>query len=307
MVLLLLILGGFSYERIARAGDAERYPPPGELIDVDDHRLHLLCGGTGSPTVVLEAGLGESALGWASIQRELAAETRVCSYDRAGLAWSEPMTGRPTAERSAADLHALLESAGEEGPYVLVGHSIGAMIVRVFADEYRTDVSGLVLIDPTNDEAVIAAGDPTLPIVERRIQGLLAELGVVRLMGRSLVSDAVGGRPPSEVLDALPVLYGAASQATTVAELEGSVESARRVLQIETPGGWADLPVVVISAADSTPTDRAYHAELAALSERGRHAVAESGGHYVHYDQPDLVIDTVLSMVGSLFPQATRV
>lgn len=293
----LLLLAGFGYERIARAGDAERYPPPGELIEVNDHRLHLLCLGSGSPTVVLEAGLGESALGWASVQRELAAGTRVCAYDRAGLAWSEPASRPPTAEHSAVDLHALLDSAGEPGPYVLVGHSIGAMVARVFADDYPAEVAGLVLIDPTNEEAVIAAGDPTLPIVERRVQGLLAELGLARLIGQSLVRAAVGGNPPPEVLDAVPVLYGADSQAATVAELQASVESARRVQQTVHAGAWGDVRVVVSSGANSTPTDRAHHSALAALSSRGQHIVADSGGHYVHYDQPDLVIEAVQSVL----------
>jgi hypothetical protein len=109
------------------------------------------------------------------------------------------------------------------------------MVVRVFADVYSAEVAGLLLIDPTNEEAVIAAGDPALPILERSVQGLLAELGIARLIGRSLVSDAVGGRPPPEVLDAVPVLYGADGQAATVAELDASVESARRVQQTVRP------------------------------------------------------------------------
>lgn len=100
VVLSLLLLAGSGYERIALTGDAERYPAPGELIEIGDHQLPLVCLGAGSPTVVLEAGLGESALGWAPVQRELAAGTRVCSHDRAGLAWSGRRPGDPP--RSAA-------------------------------------------------------------------------------------------------------------------------------------------------------------------------------------------------------------
>lgn len=206
LVLVLAVVAGFGYERLARAGDAERYPPPGERVAVDGHRLHLLCSGAGGTTVVLEAGLGEATLSWATVQRRLATTTRVCSYDRAGLAWSEPAADAPTAMRSAEELRTLLAAAGELGPYVLVGHSIGATIVRLFADAYPTDVAGIVLIDPTNENAVIEAGDPALPIIERRVQGLLAELGVMRLLGRSLVADAVGGTPPPEVLGAVPPL-----------------------------------------------------------------------------------------------------
>ena len=274
-----------------------RYPPPGHLVQIDGHRLHLLCGGTGSQTVVLEAGLGESALTWAPVQRQLSATTRVCSYDRAGLGWSEQDVRSPTADRSAEDLHQLLSNSGEPAPYVLVGHSIGAIVVRVFAAAYPAEVAGLLFVDPTNEEAVIAAGDPTLPIIERRAQGLLAEFGVMRLAGRSLVNDAVGGNAPLEVLDAAPLVYGAGSHATAVRELEGSVECATRVRETMRPGVWAELPVVVISAADSTPDDQAHHVAMARLSGLGRHIVAGSGGHYVHHEHPELVVDAVTDML----------
>lgn len=297
LLLVLLLVAGFGYERLARAGDAERFPPPGELVDVDGHRLHLLCSGAGSPTVVLEAGLRESALGWAVIQRQLAATTRVCSYDRAGMAWSEPDADPPTAAHSAEQLHALLAQAGEPGPYLLVGHSIGAMVVRVFADAYPTEMAGLVLIDPTNEEALIAAGDPAPVIITTRLQGLLAELGVVRLFGRSIVPGSVGAMPPPEVLDAVPVLYGAPSQGTAVRELEASVESAMSVRESVSADAWGGLPVVVISSADSSAADQPHHATLAAMSTRGIHVVAESGGHYVHYDDPELVIEAVRGLL----------
>jgi pimeloyl-ACP methyl ester carboxylesterase len=292
VLLAMLLVVGFGYERLARAGDAARYPPPGELVEVDGHRLHLLCSGAGGPTVVLEAGLSESALGWAPLQRELAATSRVCSYDRAGMAWSEPSAASPTAARSAEDLHALLANAGEPGPYVVVGHSLGAMVVRVFADAYPTEVAGLVLIDPTNEQTLADGGDPGPVTLTARLQGLLAEVGVVRLFGRSMIT-AVAGVPPPEVLDAVPILYGAQSQAAAVRELEASAESARRVRETVRPGAWGDLPVVVISAADSTAADQAHHAALAAMSTRGVHTVAESGGHYVHYFLPNLVTGAI--------------
>jgi pimeloyl-ACP methyl ester carboxylesterase len=299
LALALVLPAGFAYERLARLGDADRYPVPGELVVVNGHGLHLLCAGTGSPTVILEAGLGESALGWALVQRQLADDTRVCAYDRAGLAWSEPALDAPTAERSGRELHDLLAAAGEDGPFVLVGHSIGGMVAPLFAAAYPSDVVGLLLLDPTNEEAVLAAGEPTLPILERRVQGLAAEFGLARLFGRSWVADAVGASPPPEVLEAIPILYGASSQAATVRELEASLESAGQVRITMQPGAWGDVPVVVVSAADSTPGDRAHHAALAGLSAQGIHLVAGSGSHYIHYQHPDLVVEQVRSLIGS--------
>lgn len=295
----ILLGAGFASERLARLGDADRYPPPGELVAVAGGRLHLLCSGSGRPTVVLEAGGGESALGWAVVQRELAAETRVCAYDRAGLGWSEPMPGTLTAARAAAALHELLAAADEAGPYVLVGHSLGSFVVRRFVADYPDEVAGLVLLDPTDEEAVLAAGDPGAPIVEARLQGLLAEVGVVRLFGRALVTDAVGDPPPAEVLDAVPLLYGAANRATTVRELEASVESARQVSDATQAQAWGALPAVVISAATSTSSERAQHARLAGLSDRGDHLVATAGGHYVHYADPALVVAAVRQVIGA--------
>lgn len=294
LALVTLAVVGFGYERLARLGDASAYPPPGRLVGLGDHALHLVCEGDGSPTVVLEAGLGESALGWKSVQDELAATMRVCAYDRAGLAWSEPTTDPPTVERGAAELRELLEVAGEPGPYLLVAHSIGAWTARVFVSENSDEVAGLVLIDPTDEDAAIAVGDPTLPILERRLQVILSELGLVRLFGRGWVIDAVGAVPPEEVLAAVPILYGSKSQAATVRELETSVANARRVQETVHSGARADIPVVVISAANASAGEQARHAALAALSSRGEHVVAESGGHYVHYTEPALVVEAIL-------------
>lgn len=298
LALVTLALVGFGFERIAQAGDAQRYPPPGRLVDIGGHRLDLLCSGAGSPTIILEAGLGESALGWAQVQRSLARTARVCSYDRAGMAWSDRYTRPRTATNVADELQALLSASGESGPYVLVGHSIGGLFVRRFAAAYPHDVIGIVLVDPTDPEAIRAAGYPWPAIVQSRIQGILGELGVVRLFGRTLVPSAVGASPPSEVLDAVPIVYGPQSQATAVAELDASVTSADEVLAADATGYLANLPLVVISSADDSNPARAANERLAHLSLQGRHLVATKGGHYVHYDDPQLVADAIRDLVG---------
>ena len=129
--------------------DATAYPPPGQLIDVGGHRLHLNCTGSGSPTVVLEPGLGEvsPAMGW--IAPVVARDTRVCVYDRAGRGWSDPADGPQDAAQTAADLHTLLDRGHIPGPYVLAGHSFGGLYVLTFAATYPDQVAGLVLLDST--------------------------------------------------------------------------------------------------------------------------------------------------------------
>jgi pimeloyl-ACP methyl ester carboxylesterase len=146
--LMALAAAGGAYETVQERIDDGRYDMPGQLIDVGDHRLHLHCMGTGSPTVILEAGLGDfSAMMDAWIAPDVAKDTRVCTYDRAGRGWSESASGPQDAAAVATDLHMLLRNGDIDGPYVLAGHSAGGLYVQVFANLYPDDVAGLVLLD----------------------------------------------------------------------------------------------------------------------------------------------------------------
>ena len=149
-VLLVLGLVGWIYEPLAEAADAKAYPPPGKMVDVGGYRLHLNCTGSGSPTVVIESGLGDSSATWGWVQPEVAKTTRVCTYDRAGMGWSETSPQPRTAREFAKELHTLLAKANEPGPYVLVGHSLGGYTVRVYAHDYPAEVVGVVFVDPQN-------------------------------------------------------------------------------------------------------------------------------------------------------------
>ncbi len=122
--LLGLLLVGYIYEPMAEAADAKAYPPPGELVDVGGYRLHINCTGSGSPTVVIEAGLGDWSTSWGFVQPEVAKTTQVCTYDRAGMGWSEAGPLPRDAAQFAKELHTLLQSANIPGPYVMVGHSL---------------------------------------------------------------------------------------------------------------------------------------------------------------------------------------
>ncbi len=129
-------------------------PPPGRLVDLGGFRMHLLCTGSsnqGRPTVVLSAGGGDFAVDWSLVQRPLSDSIRVCSYDRPGYGWSDRGPEPRTFWQEAFDLHAALATAGERAPFVLVGHSLGAFVVRAFADTYRAEVIGMVLVGPTNE------------------------------------------------------------------------------------------------------------------------------------------------------------
>ena len=143
VVLLILILVGAAYELNAEAADAKANPAPGKMVDVGGYRLHLNCTGTGSPTVVVESGWGEFSASWGWVQPEVAKTTRICTYDRAGMGWSDVSPNPRTAREFAKDLHTLLANANETGPYLLVGHSLGGYTVLVYAHDYPEEVSGI--------------------------------------------------------------------------------------------------------------------------------------------------------------------
>lgn len=146
-VLALAAVGG-GYETVRESIDRDAYTMPGELVDVGGHRLHIDCTGSGSPTVVLEPGLGSASSAMSeSIAPALAETTKVCVYDRAGRGWSEPASGPQDGVEVATDLHTLLDRAQIEGPYVLVGHSVGGIYALIFADRYPDQAAGLVLLD----------------------------------------------------------------------------------------------------------------------------------------------------------------
>ncbi len=143
--LVILSLIGAVFESVSEASDRRAYPPPGQMVDVGGYRLHIYCTGTGSPTVVIEAGLGDWSTAWGFVQTEVAKTTRVCTYDRAGSGWSESGPLPRDASQFVNELHTLLQKANLPGPFILVGHSLGGLPVRVFTDDYPSEVRGICI------------------------------------------------------------------------------------------------------------------------------------------------------------------
>jgi pimeloyl-ACP methyl ester carboxylesterase len=170
----VLVLVGATYQGVATALERRSYPHPGKLVDVGGHQLHINCIGDGLPTVVLEAAETAMSAAWGRVQREVAKTTRVCSYDRAGLGWSEAGDKPYDPGRVPQELHTLLGAAREPGPYVLAGHSLGASFVTRFASLYPADTAALVLIDPAHEN-----GETDSRVAE--ILPWLARTGLLRL------------------------------------------------------------------------------------------------------------------------------
>lgn len=311
VVLLALAAAGFLYENISEARDRRFNPPEGQLVDVGGRKMHINCAGTGTPTVVLDSGLGDSYLSWRKVQPQIAKFTRVCSYDRAGLGYSDPSPQPRTSKVIAQELHSLLKAAGISPPYVMVGHSAGGYHVRVFASLYRDEVAGMVLVDASHpdQESRFPAGLKDLEgSWQRELQFVASSmpLGIPRLLGLCETD-------PSE--RAADCNWHSARE--QLAEFRSFPESAAQTAQT---GSLGDMPLAVLSHDPdkpsndlppdlAKPTNEAWEKmqeELAHLSTRGTQTVAKGSSHYVQIDRPDGVIEAVRSVVEQSRQQQPR-
>jgi pimeloyl-ACP methyl ester carboxylesterase len=178
--LTLAALAGTVYESIARRSDEKRFPPPGELVDIGTHRLHINCEGQGTPTVILDAGAGMWSTGWWWVEHDLAGTTRVCSYDRTGMGWSDPgpSPGSLDGIQATRDLHLLLEKAKESGPFIYVGHSLGGMLARIYYQQFPNELVGMVLIEP-GDPQLLLDNNPSFRRRDIRPCGYFCTIGLV--------------------------------------------------------------------------------------------------------------------------------
>lgn len=293
-VLLILLLVGWIYEPMAEAAEAKANPPPGQMVDVGGYRLHIHCTGSGSPTVVIESGWGESSATWGWVQPEVAKITRVCTYDRAGMGWSEPSLYPRTARQFAKELHTLLEKVNEPGPYVLVAHSLGGYTVRVYAHDYPDEVSGLVMIDVQDLPAADGAAPKPAPKPGRNsLPALMARVGLARLLAGPL--GAIQNLPPAEkqayYASAVTPLYAQ----TFVDEGRGMSEGGAQARDVTTLGA---LPLIVLSRGkDLEDKHTAAQATLLQLTTNSQQFFADQSGHNIMIDQPEAAIAAIIKMV----------
>ena len=296
--LLGLALVGYVYEPIAEAADAKAYPPPGQLVDVGGYRLHIHCTGSGSPTVVIDAGLGDWSTSWGeAVQPGVAKTTRVCTYDRAGMGWSDTGPLPRDAAQFARELHTLLQNAQIPGPYVLVGHSLGGLPVRVFAREYAPDVAGVVLIESMNPARFNATSEEVLSQSRSQSQpfsfeALLSRLGVARLLVKlPFIAPRVSAND-----DAYYARYiRTQSLQATTDESQGMPASGAEASTVQTFG---DLPLIVLTGRlNNDGSWQEWQRELLQLSSNSRQLFAENSGHNVQLDEPDAAIAAITQMV----------
>jgi pimeloyl-ACP methyl ester carboxylesterase len=305
-LIMILTATGAAYETIMAAGDGTRYPARGQLVDVGGYRLHIYCVGEGSPTVVLDAGLGGFSLDWSLVQPQLAGSTRVCAYDRAGYGWSDPSPQARTPQQIADELHTLLVNAGIQGPYVLVGHSAGGRHIRLFADRHPQDVVGMVLIDARH-EYVDANRSPEALAAEHKQQQrfqrtlwIAARIGLVRPFWAAVwpkVWPTTQNLTPDTRAE-IGVLQARPRQIKTVLREDASLTHDNATLAAATSLG--NRPLIVLAAGQSVENDPAWLAaqqQMAQLSSNTKLVVVDGSSHYIHWDQPTLVAESIAQVV----------
>jgi pimeloyl-ACP methyl ester carboxylesterase len=298
-------------------------------VNIGSHRLHIRCAGEGGPAVIFDAALGGSSLSWSLVQPSVAAITRACSYDRAGFGWSDAGPLPRTAGRIADELHHLLHAAVPP-PYVLVGHSYGGLVTRLYMARHRADVAGLVFIEPAIPEEWAEPTEEQRALIARGVRlcrygtaaarhglaqavsalvraGALAPARVlVRLVSRGGLRRADEGilapiwKLPAATRRVLGQMW---TQPKFFEALGSQIEticgSAEKVLH-DAPADFGDVPMVVISAAGSGERRLTADAALARRSTRGRHILAADSGHWVPLDAPQVVIDAITTLVSEI-------
>jgi pimeloyl-ACP methyl ester carboxylesterase len=292
------------YESVMAAGDAQRYSPPGQLVTVDGHTMHIRCVGQGSPTVILEQGAGGFSMQWPeTIVTQLSQTTRVCAYDRAGYGWSDPRPEERTAWQIVHELHSLLEKARIEPPYVVVGVSNGGLYIRSYAAEYPQEVAGLVLAAATSVEGLedIKGLPSTIFIV-------MGRLGIFRLFPEMIcpgTSCDQASKPMIAAFRGRATLYQTYDAEWVGIQSPDALAVLRK--RLSPAGSLGNKPLVILTSNQSglpeSEMPASYREFLAndrkvmtSLSSNNRYVLV-NGGHGLYIEHPNLVIQSVKDVV----------
>jgi pimeloyl-ACP methyl ester carboxylesterase len=291
--LVTVAVAAFSLIDAATFHDAV---PAGHIYKVNGRAMHLNCEGSGSPTLLLDAGLGNDAFVWSRVQPVLARETRVCSYDRAGYGWSEPANTARDGNNLASELHGLLTAANVTGPIILAGHSIAGPYIRSYAILYPKDIVGLVFLDAASGQTKdMNRQQPRIwPRFEEDLERIAFYLEIPGLFGAC--PGSLPGYRWGLTLPAVEALCREHIQ-TYIGERDSFELSALEASRVSTFGA---LPILVISRETSNDDWNREQIHLTQLSTNGRRIVAAGSGHYVQADRPDVFIDQMKLFLTSI-------
>ncbi|TKH45332.1 alpha/beta hydrolase [Paenibacillus terrae] len=319
--LLLVVISGFVYEWIASKQDKLQYPPLGKMVDVGGYRLHIRKLGSGTPTILLESGSGESSLSWRDIPENLSSFATVVSYDRAGYAWSEEAATPRTGENIVRELHLALKNTDVQPPYILVGHSLGGMYSRLYAQTYRDEVAGLVLVDarPENDArrtSEIYAKERPKVNPSPLISLLLERSGAFRLFPNFMLT----GRVEHQDRKSFVSIVASPKYFRSVAEegdLASTTENAIRgqhlgnlPVRVIARGIQQNLTQFGISKRGNEQIEQSWQMgqrEMLNISTNSKFIVAKKSDHMIIHDQPELVIQVICELINNINPTRSTV
>jgi pimeloyl-ACP methyl ester carboxylesterase len=303
LVVLILFVGLIIYllvrEFITRNRYWAQYPPPGKMVNVGTHEIHLNCVGSGSPTVVFESDLDQyGSLSWLPVQESIGQITRACSYDRAGILWSDPGPRLRDGETIASELHTVLDAAGEEGPYILVGHAFGGAYIRIFAGKYPYDVGGMVLLESSHPEMLTRFAEygvvPEIP--DRSIRPLILLLSHLGSPGRYKGNEY---NLPPDIYDPVQAFLPESSMTW----FDEKVESPNTLAQAGHYNYLGDWPLIVLATSGPSLSlgdlgqklddlSIEMQRELLLLSKNSEFRSYEIG-HYPQLQRPEVVIEAI--------------
>ena len=295
----------------------EFYAHPQRLVDVGGRKLNVYCIGKGSPTVILDGGLGSDITEWRFVQAAIARTTEVCSYDRAGNGFSDPAPLPRDAKALAADLSALLRAARIDGPYIVVGQSLAGLHIRLFADEHPDDVAGMVLVDPSFEHQLqrYEAAIPSYRVgAEQQVATFRSCITILKngtpSMGSDGYRDCIGDYTqtdlPPNVVKSEIARTDSDTYRMALSELAGlngasadQVEASRH--------SYGDMPLIVLSSdmpprSDADTRTRMHiwyemHEKIARLSTRGEHRIVPGSSHHIQESKPDAVVAAISQVI----------
>lgn len=312
-VSLVFVLGSLEKGKLKSS-----HLPPGKLIDMGGYKLHLNCQGEGLPVVILEAGQGGFSLSWNSVFAKISKFNRVCVYDRAGYGWSERKNGKI---HPARDLRSLLVKAGETGPYLLVGHSLGGIFVRSFASLYPKEVVGLILVDPANEEMIMQAPEIFKKSFRAMLTNRAKEMDLVILFNQigllALSPTSIPPHPdlPDNAQDTYRALLAFDDKffITYIEELNqfekilddfskenSAVKQSNIPLYVLTTGKFPTPPELIVDAITRSQINSLWfnlHQKLVKNSVGSRFIKVENSGHSIQTDQPEIVVNLIKQML----------
>lgn len=306
-LLVVLALSGTLWQYFRTSEDMKKFPPPGKVVKAGKYRLHYTVSGSGTPTVVFDAPVGASSLGWMTIRPDVDKFASTLCFDRPGYGWSDPAADAQTSGKMVEALHDLLERESVPKPYLFVGASLGGLNARLYAFRYPADVAGMILVDPAHEEQFTRSpSSEDLPVGVLRLFQFASRIGLLRALGMPVDVAGMKILPPEEQKMAEAVGYKTNSVDAIAAETSSVHESFEEVRKARNSAGklpLGNIPVIVLTHKEDrvlpAGEEKEYevwvqlHKEIAAESSRGRQVVVEKSGHFIAIDQPARVVEAI--------------